>query len=176
MTTRMARVRARSARARLALAACGLWLAGVEVLPALHEAAHDRLAPHHHAHGAIITVSFEDSTHRHPDGSIHTVVPRAAREPAPYGPVHATSGPGHAGEPRRTSSGDRTDGAAHATSGPEHAGGLAHHAVGLLPPAPPITSPLPIDRRPITLATERSVELVTRDPLAPNARGPPLVA
>ena len=53
----------------MALAACALWLAGVEVLPAVHEALHDRLAPHHHHGGSIVTVSFEDATHRHPDGT-----------------------------------------------------------------------------------------------------------
>jgi hypothetical protein len=71
-TAGLTRVRARS-RARLALAGCALWLIGVEALPAMHEAMHDRLAPHQHAAGSIVTVSFEDTTHRHPDGTIHYV-------------------------------------------------------------------------------------------------------
>jgi len=137
----------------MALAACVLWLAGVEVMPALHEAMHSRLAPHRHDSGSIVTVSFEDTTHRHPDGSIHFVTPktRAARKAAPDGRSHATSGPGHAD-------------------------GLAHHAAALAPAPPLITQPLPIDRRPSSLAVVRSVELVSRDPLAATARGPPTAA
>jgi len=137
----------------MALTACALWLAGVEVMPALHEAMHRWLAPHRHDSGSIVTVSFEDTTHRHPDGSIHFVTPksRAARKAMPDDRSHATSGPGHAD-------------------------GLAHHAAALAPSPPPITQPLPIDRRPSSLAVVRSVELVSRDPLAATARGPPTAA
>ncbi len=135
----------------MALAACALWLTGVEILPALHEALHDRLAPHRHDSGAIITVSFEDTTHRHPDGSIHFVTPktRAARAAA---------------------QGDR----ARATSpGAGHADGLAHHAAALAPVQPPVTEPLPVDRRASWLALEPLLALVARGPLAATARGPP---
>ena len=149
----MIRVRARSARARLALAACVLWLAGVEVMPALHEAMHGRLAPHRHDNGSIVTVSFADTTHRHPDGSIHFV----------------TQGSRAAGKPAR-------DGRPRATSGTGHADGLAHHAAALAPPVPPLTQPLPIDRRPSWLFVARSIELVTHAPLAAAARGPPTAA
>ena len=135
----------------MALTACVLWLAGVEVLPAAHEALHAQLAPHRHDGGSIVVASFEDTTHRHPDGTIHFVAPRAPRKTAPDGRPHVTGDAGHAD-------------------------GLAHHAAALAPAAPPITQPLPIDRRPTTLAIERAVELVTRDPLAPMARGPPAVA
>ena len=68
-------------RARLALAACALWLCGVEVLPAIHEGLHHLLAPHRHDGGTLITVSFEDTTHRHPDGSIHFVAARPPTRP-----------------------------------------------------------------------------------------------
>jgi hypothetical protein len=151
----MSRVRTRSARARLALAACALWLTGVEGMPALHEAMHGQLAPHRHDNGSIVTVSFEDTTHRHPDGSIHFVTPRS----------HAT---GKALQ----------DGRAHATNTTDthHADGLAHHAAALAPAPPPVTQPLPIDRRPTAIVIARSVELITRDPLAATARGPPTTA
>jgi hypothetical protein len=149
----MIRVRARSARARLALAACVLWLAGVEVMPALHEALHDQLAPHRHDNGSIVTVSFADTTHRHPDGSIHFVAPKT--RPAGKAP---------------------RDNRSHATNGADHADGLAHHAAALAPAPPPVTQPLPIDRRPSSLVVARSIELVTRDPLAAAARGPPTAA
>ncbi|HEX4417460.1 MAG TPA: hypothetical protein VH165_06145 [Kofleriaceae bacterium] len=148
----MSRVRTRSARARLAVAACLLWLIGVEALPALHEALHDQLAPHRHDGGSIVVASFEDSTHRHPDGTIHFVAPHA-----------------HADHSRRRPD----DGRAHATGPAGHAAGLAHHAAALAPTAPPVTWPLPIDRRAILVAVARSVELVAIDPLAATARGPP---
>src|SRR3954469_9390673 len=74
---RMTPVRARAVRARLALAAVALWLARVGALPAPPEGVDDRLAPHVHPAGAIVTVSFEDTTHRHPDGTIHFATPRA---------------------------------------------------------------------------------------------------
>jgi hypothetical protein len=149
----MIRVRARSARARMALAACALWLAGVEVMPALHEAMHAQLAPHRHDYGSIVSVSFEDTTHRHPDGTIHFVAPRA-----------------------RTTGKAPRDHRPHATDGATHADGLAHHAAALAPVLPPATQPLPIDRRPHTVAVARSVELITRDPVAATARGPPATA
>jgi hypothetical protein len=117
---------------------------------------HDRLAPHRHDSGSIVTVvtvSFEDTTHRHPDGSIHFASPR---RPA-AGKIP------HDGRPR-------------ATDAPRHADGLAHHATALAPAPPPITQPLPIDRRPSSLAVVRSLELVACDPLAATARGPPTPA
>jgi hypothetical protein len=147
----MTRARARSPRAQLALAACALWLGGVEVLPAVHQAVHDQLAPHRHDGGSIVTVSFEDTTHRHPDGSIHYVAPKAR-------PAHPPA----------------SDGSSHASDRAGHAAGLAHHAAALAPVPPPITRPLPVDRRPCSVAVERSVALIDRDPLAPNARGPPV--
>lgn len=137
----------------MALAACALWLTGVEVMPALHEGMHDRLAPHRHDNGAIVLVSFEDTTHRHPDGSIHFVAPRS---------------PAAGKLPRDARTG--------ATDASHHADGLAHHAAALAPAPPPITQPLPIDRRPSSLAVARSIELVARDPLAATARGPPILA
>jgi hypothetical protein len=139
----------------MALAACVLWLAGVEALPAVHEALHGGLADHRHDSGSIVVTSFEDTTHRHPDGTIHVVTPSPrARKAVPEGESRVLD---------RTA---RVDGA--------HADGLAHHAAALAPAAPPVTHPLPIDRRPITLAVEHAIELVTEDPLAPSARGPPI--
>lgn len=142
-------------RARLALGALALWLLGVEVMPAVHQGLHDELAPHRHDGGALVTVSFEDSTHRHPDGSIHFVAPRPA---APRAARHRPDP--HDGRPRV---GDAS----------HHADGLAHHAAALAPAAPPVTCPLPIDRRPRTVAIARSIAPVTLDPLAATARGPP---
>lgn len=137
----------------MALVACALWLGGVEALPALHEALHGELAPHHHDGDAIVTVSFEDTTHRHPDGSIHFVSPRAHR----------------GGKPVR-------DGRPRVADLAGHAAGLAHHATAIAPAPPPILHPLPVDRRPQPVAAEVAVDLVSRDPLAASARGPPAFA
>jgi hypothetical protein len=137
----------------MALAACALWLAGVEALPALHESLHHLLAPHRHDSGAIVVVLSGDITHVHSDGTIHYAAPRSR----------------HAHKPVR-------DGRAHATEGAGHAAGLAHHAAAIAPAAPPITQPLPVDRRPTLLAIARSVDLVARAPLAATARGPPSLA
>lgn len=137
----------------MALAACALWLAGVEVLPAIHEALHDQLAPHHHRGGAIVTVSFEDTTHRHPDGTIHFA---AARSPRGDRPVRD-------GRPR---AGDVAG----------HAAGLAHHAEAIAPAPPPITRPLPVDRRPQIAAAIAPIAVISRTPPPAAARGPPAFA
>jgi hypothetical protein len=147
----MTPVRARVARARLALAAAALWLAGVEALPGLHEALHDRLAPHVHTAGAIITVSFDDTTHRHPDGTLHFATPRAASR---------------RGHPVR-------DGQPRTRDVAQHAAGLAHHAAAIAPPAPPILHPLPVDRRPVVLAVRAGSAIPAGPPPAATARGPP---
>ena len=147
------RGRALSVRARMALAACVLWLAGVEALPSLHEALHGLLAPHRHDGGSIIVVSFEETTHRHPDGTIHYASPRPR--------------PGH--KPVR-------DGRSRVTDLAGHAAGLAHHAAAIAPPAAPILHPLPVDRRPSLTAATPARARVLRDPLAATARGPPRFA
>jgi hypothetical protein len=150
-------------RARLALVACVLWLLGVEGMPALHQATHDWLAPHRHDHGSIVTVSFEDTTHRHADGTLHVAAPPLGTPPRAVPPAEPDAPDGRDGEPT-------------ASRGSDHADGLAHHAAALAPPPPLITRPLPIDRRPSSLVVVRTVELVTRDPLAATARGPPTIA
>jgi hypothetical protein len=145
----MPRARRSARRARLALVACVLWMLGVEVLPAVHEALHDHFAPHTHVAGSIVVSSFEDVTHRHPDGTIHFVAPKAKGKRRP------------------------PDGRVHAETDLGHADGLAHHTAAIAPAALPITQPLPVDRRPIVVAIIERVEPVSLDPLAAVARGPP---
>lgn len=146
----MTRGRARSARAWLAISACTLWLLGVEALPALHEALHAHLAPHRHDGGSIVVSSFEDTTHRHPDGTIHFVAPKRPHKPIRDGRARVV---------------DSNPGA--------HADGLAHHAAAIAPAPPPITKPLPVDRHAMIVAIARAAEAVSLDPLAATARGPP---
>ena len=145
--------RARSVRARIALAACVLWLGGVEALPALHEALHGALAPHRHDGGSIVVVSFEATTHRHSDGTVH----------------YASVRPHRGDKPVR-------DGRPHASDAAGHAAGLAHHAAAIAPAPPPVLEPLPVDRRPTLLAIAPTAGAVSLDPLAATARGPPAFA
>ena len=152
-TARMTPVRARAARARLALAAVALWLTGVEALPALHEALHDQLAPHVHTAGGLVTVSFDDTTHRHADGTIHFATPRAPRR----------------GHPVR-------DGQPRTRDVAQHAAGLAHHAAAIAPAAPPILHPLPVDRRPVLLVVRAGSAISAAPPPVATARGPPRMA
>jgi hypothetical protein len=137
----------------MALVACLLWLAGFEVLPWMHVALHDELAPHiHAADGTIIRVSFSgEVTHRHADGTIHRG-PEDHDDRAPAKRHHPTR-PGY---------------------GLDHgAGSLAHHGVAILPAAAPLHAPLPIDRRPVIVAlADAPVPVVTPVPTA-SARGPP---
>ncbi|MBA3459540.1 MAG: hypothetical protein H0T46_06240 [Deltaproteobacteria bacterium] len=145
-------------RRQLAIIACLLWLVGVELLPAIHQASHDELAPHRHdSGGMVITVSFGAPAHRHVDGVEHEHAAPVVR----YAPVR----PKHDGKSRMT------DGAAG-----DHAAGLAHHAVALLAPPPPMLTPLPVDRRPTSVKP-----LPIRIPSSATvpeaaARGPPVRA
>lgn len=155
----MPRGRMRVTRARIALVACVLWLGGVELLPALHEGLHARLAPHRHDGGSIVVASFEDTTHRHPDGSIHFVAPSTKLS------GKRTKRPARDGLARVADAAAR-----------DHAGGLAHHAAALAPAAAPRLEPLPFVRFATALVQPRRRVWVSIDPLAATARGPPAIA
>ncbi len=143
--------RSARARRRLALVACLLWLAGFEVLPWLHVALHDELAPHvHTADGTIIRVSFAgEVTHRHADGTVH-------RGPADD---HAK----HRRPPRTSYTLDHG------------AGSLAHHGVAVVPAAAPLHAPLPVVRRPVVVAVAAPIAWVSSSVPLASARGPPAV-
>lgn len=172
----MSRVRAQAARARLAVVACVLWLGAVVGTPALHEATHDEAAPHRHDSGSIVTVVFEDATHRHPDGSIHFASATGSAAGAPAGDAAHRHGHGHRDQQRHQhrdqAPGDQPQLTDAADAG-HAADGLAHHAAALASPPPPAIRPLPIERRPCSVIVDRTIELVPRDPLAASARGPP---
>ena len=141
-------------RRYLAIVACLLWLAGVELLPALHQGFHAGSAPHTHAaNGLVLTVSYGGSVHRHADGVEHS-----HGEPiAKYGPVV----PRHDGKSRLEADSD-------------HAAGLAHHALALIAAPPPITQPVPVDRSIVFVepASVRALASATVPEAA--ARGPPV--
>lgn len=136
-------------RQRIALALCVLWLAGFEVLPWVHVATHDRIAPHiHTADGGIVYVPAST-----PGAHVHThVYPRLPEHRAKH----------------------RDDGLSRLASALAHGEhSLVHHGVAVPAPAPVWTAPLPVDRRPITLAREVALAPVSRDCVRAVARGPP---
>jgi len=50
---------------------------------------------------------------------------------------------------------------------------LAHNDVAMKPPAVPVTSPLPVDRRPAFVAPVVAIEPISLSPRRAVARGPP---
>ncbi|HEY1816770.1 MAG TPA: hypothetical protein VGG74_30695 [Kofleriaceae bacterium] len=138
-------------RRRIALALCVLWIVGFEVMPWMHVAMHDRIAPHYHdANGTTIYIAESDPIPA--GGHVHThVYPRL---------------PGHH---------DKHDDRFARLVGALHHGKdtLAHHGIAVPAPPPVWTQPLPVDRRPITLAAEVVLAPRSLDPLAAVARGPP---
>lgn len=139
----------RRTRRWVALTACFLWLLGAEVLPNLHLAAHDDDHTHE-AGGAIVRVSLHEThEHRHGDGPSHT----------------------HAADRAHGKRGDRLA-ISEAPSG-HAASGIAHHAVALHRPPPPLLEPLPVDRAAWLLAAAHDDQYTPAFALRPTARGPP---
>ena len=141
-----------------AATACVLWLLGVEVLPNVH------LAFHHddHTHAADGTILHDEHAHAHAHGHGHG-----------HGHDHGAAAPAEH-RPHR----DRTDGAStidHAAS-IHDAAGVAHRAIALHRPPPPLLEPLPVPRAAWRLECEP--DRAPHDALRarPNARGPPAAA
>ncbi len=149
--------RARLRRTYAALAGV-LWLLGIEVLPNLHLALHER--PHTHApDGTVVIVTFDRDVepHRHADGTMHS---------------HEATSAGIDRSPRHRS---RSGVLAIDRAPDTHvAAGLAHHATALHAAPPPIIDAIAIDR----IATEARFGETGRDVVAVvttrDARGPPL--
>lgn len=144
----------------IAATACVLWLLGVEVLPNLHLAAH--ADDHTHAAGgAIVRVSLHEThEHRHADGRTHA---HAAGEHE-----HADGARAH----RRTIDAEQYQSApsGHAASG------IAHRAIALHRPPPPLLEPLPVDRAAWPIAAARDDRFTGARAIRPTARGPPALS
>jgi len=127
---RAMRITARRRRA-FAIVTCLLWLVGIEILPNLHLATHDDTTHTHGPTGMIVTVSFGAPAHAHDDGSIHS---------------HDAAD--HAADLTRQADRERhRDQLALDNPVSTHAaGGLAHHALALHSPPPPLLAPLPVVR------------------------------
>jgi hypothetical protein len=79
----------------IAIVACLLWLGGIELLPNLHVALHDSLAPHTHTDGGIVfTVTYGEQPHVHADGTIHRPLP-PTRDRAALRTHHGDGGLAH---------------------------------------------------------------------------------
>lgn len=149
--------RAQVRRRQLAGLACLLWLLGVELLPGVHLALHDRMAAHRHeageeAGGEPVTRVRHERPHVH-DGMLHL-------HGAAIGDVAAGDGAvaREPGAPARGSHG------AHS---------LAHRALALHAAPPIVEHPLPVDHRPVAVAgvvAQLSAEAAV--PVS-AARGPP---
>ena len=133
-------------RRAIALLVGVLWLLGVEVLPNLHLAVH--ADDHTHAQDGTITRAGE---HRHGD-RVHS---------------HGTPAPEKKKPQRRDQLAFDDLELAHG------AAGVAHHAIALHQPAPPVVAPLAVDSP--SLVVEHLVDgLASSIALhRPQARGPP---
>lgn len=150
-------MRAQHRRRAVAMITCLLWLLGVEVLPALHLSSHDPTTHEHTPAGMIVTVTFGTATHAH-DGSLHS---------------HDAAD--RAGELSRQAAREQRRNEL-AIDGPvsRHvASGLAHHAVALHAPAPPLLAPLPVVQLVTDVVALRAGRVDVAFVATADARGPP---
>jgi hypothetical protein len=127
----------------LALVACTLWLLGIEALPNLHLATHGD--DHTHARDGSIVRPGE---HRHGD-VVHSHAPKPKPQRRVPQLAFDDASSGHA------------------------AAGIAHHAIALHQPAPPLLAPLPVDR-PLLHLEHAMIGVAPAIALdRPHARGPP---
>jgi hypothetical protein len=150
-------MRAQHRRRAVATIMCLLWLLGIEVLPNLHLASHDASTHEHTPAGTIVTVTFGTAAHAH-DGTVHShdaadraaeLTRQAAREQhrdelAIDGPVST-----------------------HVASG------LAHHAVALHAPPPPLLAPLPVVQLVTNVVSLPAGRVDVAFVATADARGPP---
>jgi hypothetical protein len=139
-------------RQRIALALCVLWVVGFELMPWMHVAMHERIAPHYHdANGT--TIYLAEGAPEPAGGHVHThVYPRLPEHHAKHKPDGQS----------------RLVGALHHGENT-----LAHHGIAVPVPPPVWLTPLPVDRRPLTLARVVAHEPISREAVRAVARGPP---
>lgn len=158
------RPHARRQRRWLAATACLLWLLGVEVLPSLHLASHE--GDHTHgAGGTIVVVATHDAEH----AAAHA----AERD---HDHLHDRAAADHDARPRARR--DRKGGPAAIDLAPSAhaAAGVAHHAIALHRPPPPLLEPLAVLRAAWQLEHQQVSRLHDSQRAQPNARGPPASA
>ena len=159
-------------RRRVALSLAILWIVGFEVLPWAHIALHAHLAPHHHdANGADIIDDHDALVDEHGPAHHDDDDDDLDAEVDEHGvPVHLAAS--NAAEDRDAA----RDGEAHLRAALNHgAHSLAHHGIAVPVPAPVVTTPLPVDRRPFTLAIAEQPAWISAAIPESSARGPPAV-
>jgi hypothetical protein len=153
-------------RRRIALGLAILWIVGFEVMPWAHIALHDHLAPHHHdAKGADIIdddhdAEVDEHAAHHPDDDLDAEVDEHGV------PVHV-----HELEDVAWKAATADLALFRALHHGAHS--LAHHGIAVPVPAPAITTPLPVDRRPITVAMVEQPAWISAPIPDASARGPP---
>jgi hypothetical protein len=188
-------------RRRIALVLTILWIVGFELMPWLHIALHDHLPHHHHdANGADIIDDHDSEVDEHAaddhDAEVdeHGVLVHVAAHPDDHdAEVDEHGVPAHTAahdddrDPEVDEHGvpvhlAHSHGHHHRTDDPEVAllralahgrHSFAHHGIAVPVPAPAITTPLPVDRRPITLAIALQPAWISAPVPEASARGPP---
>ena len=141
-------------RQRIALALCVLWIGCFELMPWMHVAVHEQLAPHtHDANGAVVLLG--EAPHEDADQPAHVH-------------THVYPRPPHAHHHHRA---DDLTRLASALAHGAHS--LAHHGIAVPIPAPVWLTPLPVDRRPIDLERVAVHVPVSLERGRAVARGPP---
>jgi hypothetical protein len=157
-------------RKRIALALTILWIVGFEVMPWAHIALHDHL-PHHH-HDALGATIVDDDDHDaavdehaadHHEDDLDAEVDEHGVPVQLHDVEDAT--------PKAATADFKLFVALN-----HGAHSLAHHGIAVPVPAPVITAPLPVDRRPITLAIAEQPAWISAPVPEAAARGPPLFA
>lgn len=152
-------------RPRIALVLTIVWIVGFELMPWLHIALHEHLPHHHHdANGADIVDDDHDAEvdehAAHHDDDVDAEVDEHGA------PVHLAHSQAH-----HHPSHDAEVALLRALAHGRHS--FAHHGIAVPVPAPVITTPLPVDRRPITLAVVEQPAWISAPLPEASARGPP---
>lgn len=151
-------------RRRVALSLAILWIVGFELLPWAHIALHEHLAHHHHDENGA-DVLDEKPVEAHDDDHDSAVDEHGV--PVALGHDDHDDDDDHA---------PLTDGEQHLLDALAHgAHSFAHHGIAVPVPAPVMTTPLPVDRRPITIDEAAAPEWVSAAVPEASARGPPVV-
>jgi len=155
-----ARPRSQLGRRRVAVLACLVWLFGVELLPDLHLALHDRIGAHVHDGDAPITTS----------GGLTVRVHRTTTAHLHAGAEHQHPGRLDAASPVTVD--DQLD---DAPAPPREHGrhSLAPRARARPPPAPLLPPPLPLDHRPLAVTHAIAQLVAIAPPPDASARAPP---
>ncbi len=145
-------------RAYLAFLACLMWVFGIEALPSLHVAMHAHIGAHRHEGGLVIPIETSDPADLDAQVDEHGAPLTGEQAPPAPAPDHRAARDAHARFARALDHGH---------------GSAAHRDLALHPPAPAMHEPLPIDRRPTSLAIAAIATPISAPSPHAAARGPP---